>query len=249
MSNILTTEERLWIEQVAALGPSILFEHGMDEAQAKAFMERPEVLGYLERLAAEVQHQETLGALTRFSAKRQLSRLVPESVRILRDALAGPSYSFRTVYDSQLGEHRVQVERDLGGKPVIRIPEPTNNQLRAATEVLDRVGVTGQAKLGERVTPSAVTDLVHREEVVDSTFAINPDAESYEQQTLSRERIRNVLELLKKRLPDIIDQKNTKKLLTVVIKKSKSAVIKKPKKAAKGKVKSAKEGRPKQKPA
>ena len=119
----------------------------------------------------------------------------------------------------------------------------------AMLHAIERTGTAAAAAEQLGVTPSAVTDLVHREEVVDSTFAINPDAESYEQQTLSRERIRNVLELLKKRLPDIIDQKNTKKLLTVVIKKSKSAVIKKPKKAAKGKVKSAKEGRPKQKPA
>lgn len=228
MSNALTIHERGLIEQIASLGPSILFEHGMDEKAAQTFMERPEVATYLERLAVEVQHQAVLGTLTRFSARRQLSRLVPESVRVLREALAGPAYVIHDVIDTETGESRRQVQRDLLGKPVFSLPEPTSNQLRAAAEVLDRVGVVGtQTKVIERVTPENVADLIHREEIVDSTFAINPDAESHEQQTLSRERVRNVLEVLRKRLPALLDSKDTKRLVQKV------ARVKLPKKPVK----------------
>lgn len=229
MSKVLTPEERTLVEQIASLGPVILFEQGMSEEDAQAFMDRPEVKAYLERFALEVQHQDVLGTLTRFSARRQLARLVPESIEVLRRALVGPMYRFERVFDKD-GNETIQVRRDLGGNsPLVDIPEPTSNQLRAAGEVLDRVGVIPAQKLEARISVSSVSEIMQREQVIDTTFAVNPETESYEQQTLSRERVRNVLEILKGRLPALLDSKPTKELVASL--KPKSVKVKKPKPA------------------
>ena len=235
MSKALTPEERTWIEQLASLGPSILFEKGMSEVEAQAFMDRPEVKAHLERFAMEVQQQDVLGALTRFSAKRQLARLVPDSVEVLRRALVGPMYAFETVFDSQ-GNEGIRVRRTVGkDTPQIDIPEPTSNQLRAAAEVLDRVGVQGAAKLEGRVSTAAVSEIMQREQVIDTSFAVNPETDSYEQQTLSRERVRNVLEILKSRIPQLMEGEPAKALVKSL--SPKSVKVKRPKAASAKKVK------------
>jgi len=221
----LTQQEVSLIQRVAMLGPSALFDEGYDRDAAHDFMSRPDVRAELERLNLEFTHQEVLDALARFGTKRQLVKLAPGSVAVLARGLAGPRYA-RAADGTIL--------RDVGGKPVLIEPEPTTTQMRAASEVLDRIGVEGR-RPNERLPAVNFNILFREQETASVEIELDPELETAEQRALSRERIRTGIELLRNQLPAIRDSESGKVVLSAVSGKKKKAKRKKKKKVAKKK--------------
>lgn len=225
----LSQKERELVARIASLGPSVMFEMGMDTVAAHDFMSRKEVRAELERLNQEFNHQDVIQALTRFNAKRQLARLVPESVDVLRKALAGPTY-----VRGPDGKPKISL---LDGDFAVEEPEPTATQMRAAAEVLDRVGVAGANKM-ERIPNLNLNVLFKGEEAASVAVEVEDQSlQTEEQRALSRERVRNFILMLSGRLKDIQSSDASAELVGVLKPKSKSKSKSKSKtaKAARGK--------------
>lgn len=220
----LSKLDEQWIERLVIGGPEALVEIGLSLTQVKDFMERPEVKAKLESINTEFNHQDVVTSLTKFATRRKLARMIPDSLDVLRNALAGPVYAQEEVVDTAGNEFTV-VRHDIQGNPIIRIPEPTRNQLKAAAEVLDRTGVVSVNK-NERLPSMNINLLLKQEQISDIQIEMDPELTTSEQQSLSREKVRNVIEKLSKGLNKVVTGEKVKELKSTL-------TGKKPKKKAK----------------
>lgn len=255
----LSDKDRQLIEYLVLGGPEALIDLGMKPSQVNAFMERPEVKAALETINAEFNHQDVVQNLTRFAARRRLARLIPDSIEVLEDALRGPTYA-REKYTDAAGNQHIVVRQDIQGKPIVQIPEPTRNQVKAATEVLDRTGVGSFDKFGERLPSMNLANLLKQENVGEVSVELDPKLDTAEQQSLSREKVRVVIEMLSDKVSKLRDTTAGKSLLKAIsgkpkkktkpksktkVSKSKKKLVKK---AKKKKSKSSKPSTTKKKP-
>lgn len=195
----LDKEQMRLADSVFMRGPIVLIEAGWDVEAINAFLENPEVNKYLQSLVLEFNHQDEAHARNRFGLRRGLRRLSSKAVDVYEKALDGPRY---------LRNNDGNVISGMSG-PIVLDPEPTRNQVTVASEILDRLGVAPEGKMA--ISDKAVTDIsvkgilsgssgpkeVSVDEVTD------PQAESTEAKALARERVRNVIEVLKERLPEL----------------------------------------------
>lgn len=193
------------VEALMVEGPSAFTNRGLSSDDAADFLQRPEVRATLERINSELGQQEALMALVRFTGRRKLSKLVPKAVEVLDDALDGPLYAMHEVIDAASGERVVVPRLDTKGEPIMLRPGPTPVQLRAATEVLDRVGLAPTTKIQlDRAGSINLPQLLGR--VVESQDPVLPEMEgSREQQGLSRERVRNAIEVLRGNVRQVLE--------------------------------------------
>lgn len=191
MGATVTPDERELIHRAFMQGPAALVEHGYDDEQARAFLTRPEINDEFEMLVREFGHQDTLFALNEFGLKRQLVRLAPGAVAVLGQALAGPVYA---------RDDDGNVLLDAMGRALIRVAAPTPDQIHAATQVLDRVGVDGN-KLKDGRSTLNVNVLFESQEGAKVKIVADTSLKTTEQQALSRERVRTVMEKLANKVP------------------------------------------------
>ena len=197
---VLTEQEKALCRRAFMFGTAALREEGYDKKDSAEWLLRPEIREEMKHLAYEFKHQDVLFALTKFGAKRSLTRLAPGAVAILGQALAGPQYV--TSPDGS-----VVVGAD--GKPVLMNPGPTPVQLKAASEVLDRVDVVpaGNNPVTIRVDDTALL----KTGAVTVEIGLGDDPElSSEQKALSRERVRNAVELLALDFDNMVDEHRRK---------------------------------------
>ncbi|KKL87581.1 hypothetical protein LCGC14_1933270 [marine sediment metagenome] len=210
----LSSDERNTIELVFMRGPAALLERNWTLEQIYEFFDRLDVKAEMELLAQEFKHQEAYHSRIKFGIKRQLARLAPGATAILGAALAGPLYS----RDS---EGRIQM--DVKGQPILAEAGPTVSQVRAATEILDRIGVgeERQGGLDRGVAPDVnVNVILHRDEKMRYKVETDPNYTTEEERALSRERMRNVIEIVRQDLPEA-REKATRALLGAPKKKAK----------------------------
>lgn len=189
---MLTEADRQLLQRTFAVGPAALAEEGYSLADAHAFLARPEVQEAWAALQREFDKQEVVFGHTKFVLRRQLTRLGPGATAILASALTGPKYA---------RDKGGTILTDAKGHPILEEPEPTFGQLHAAKEVLDRLDVAARAKdEGARTNINILFQQDRRERVA---LAVDPALESEEQRALSRERVRNVIESLRGKLPSL----------------------------------------------
>jgi len=81
--------------------------------------------------------------------------------------------------------------------------------VKIASEVMDRLGVTpeGRSPLADRSVPDVnVKVIVGAARTVSAEVLEDPEATTVEDKALSRERIRNVIEVLSEKLPNLRKQ-------------------------------------------
>ena len=188
---MLTEDERALIRKAFSQGPAALFDAGLDPEAIHVFLERGDVQAELHMLEREFKNQEAIYGRTRFIAKRQLTRLTPGAAAILGRALAGPIYS---------RDDKGNVLLDVKGQPLLAQPEPSPTQMRAAENILDRMGIEGKTAV-DKTTDVNVTLLLKDAEAKTIEVSADPALETKEEQALSRERMRTAMDQLKGLLP------------------------------------------------
>jgi hypothetical protein len=190
---ILTDEERALTRNAFHQGPAALIEAGFTPEEMGAFLRRPEVVGELNLLTKEFEEQKHLGDRAKFMARRNLSRLVNGATAVLARSLAGPRYA---------RDNKGQILLDARGHPVLVEPETTPIQLRAAESVLDKLGVADQKGVFADVAGDVNVTLMLQ--AAEETMRLDDDPElvTDEQRALSREKVRNIIELL---MPEVDD--------------------------------------------
>ena len=192
----LNSEERNTIELAFMRGPGVLLELGWNRDQIISFFERPDVKFEVAALTHEFSKKDHYAARLKFGLKRELSKLGQVATAILGTALAGPIY---------MRDKAGNVITDAKGHPVLREVGPTRNQLVAATEILDRVGVASEGKggpVGDR-SGMEINFNFGQDERMKVQIADDPSHTTREEKALSRERCRNVIAVLAQKLPTI----------------------------------------------
>lgn len=190
---MLTDEERSLVRRAFQEGPGVLLEENYSAQDVNAFLMREDVRAELSVLSAEFNNQEALFGRAKFVAKRQLAKLSTSAVAILAQALGGPRYV--------IGQDG-QLVLDARGNPLLKYPEPTSNQLRAAETILERVGV--EAKMA--VNTTADTNLSKMFRPVDDVnvrrITHDEKLQTEQERIQSREKIRVAIEKLLSKVPD-----------------------------------------------
>jgi hypothetical protein len=185
---MLTDDERARVESLFMHGAAALIESGMSPDQCAEFIRREDVTAAMDELGREYKDRDAHDARRVFLTKRSLSRLLPAAVSVLREALRGPSYvrvAGRVVVDSH-------------NNPIMSDPPVHSAQMDAARDILNRMGVSIQAK--DRVTmPDVNIQMLLSQSVNAATLGYAKDDVNEDQKALSRERRRTmVMRLLPK---------------------------------------------------
>jgi len=189
----LSREDAELIEAVFMRGPSALLDMGLAPAEAEAFLQRPEVQQQIEILAHDFRHQDLAAARVRFGLKRRLQRMAPDALRVIEEALGGPRY----VRNAQ-----GQIVHGMYG-PLISEPEPTTKQRSTAIDLLDRLGLTPESRdAKDKALPDLKVSLILQQEIEATNVEIQGSG-TMEEQALSRERVRGVIEALASKLPSL----------------------------------------------
>jgi hypothetical protein len=188
----LSPEEKELVHEVFARGPTVLIELGYSPAQVREFMHRSEVDEEIKLLEIEMENLDSLMARTKFATYRQLMALRPRAVEILAQSLDGPVYQ----RDSETGA----ILYNEKNQPLVEDLPPTASQTTSAESVLDRVGVHRLQK-HEPLPPSVNLNVLFGVEVK-KELELDPELQTEEQRALARERIRNVISILRDEVPE-----------------------------------------------
>lgn len=188
---MLTDSERKLLRAAWTTGPSVLADAGYSVDQIRGFFDREDVLLEMEALDREFKHAAAFDARTKYQTRKGLAQLAPGAVGMLARAMAGPKYA-RGVQG--------EILRDARGYPIIQEAEPTGAQLRAAEIVVEAVGGKDGKNEGHRGDIQIGVLIASTDKV---TIQHDESATTPEQQALSRERMRNVIDRLMLRLPAV----------------------------------------------
>lgn len=189
---MLTVEERSNARRLWTGGPAVLLETGYTLDQIRAFLAREDVASEMALLDAELKQAPAIAVRTRYGVRRQLAQLAPGAVALIARAMAGPNYA-----RGPSGE----ILRDARGLPIIKDVEATPAQLRSAELVLEALDVGGKSS-GDFRGDVQINVLMQSS---DRGITIDDDPEhvSPEQSALSRERMRNSIDRLLAKLPEV----------------------------------------------
>lgn len=237
---MLTAEEQTLIRETFSRGPAALIEAGYDEPAMQAFLGRADVADYFAALDAELEHADALEVRTRYMAKRSLSRMSGAAVAVLGRAMAGPRYLRMPDKDHKErdGSPVMTVVTNATGHPILRDPEITPVQLRAAEATLDYLGVSPG-----KVRPAMDVDLnisiLYDRGKPKITIDSDPLHDREADRALSRERVRNVIAILAGEVPQLKDKLDE----SLGLKPARVKVIDAPKKTVRKKKKAKKKTR------
>lgn len=188
-SHRLSGEEREVCKQLVLKGEDYLRDElGWKYEQKTAFLEKKSVQRELERLTRLYNDRSQVQEKTIFFAQLEINKMVPESLRLLALALRG----------------EYPDPRDATGATIIS--PPTDAQVRAALEVLDR------SKIGGRAEWSAAT----AKPIIDArSVTVNIGDKSSDLDAVdSRERLRTFLDMVTRKLEKVGETVNAKKTPT-----------------------------------
>jgi hypothetical protein len=185
----LTNSERNIIRNAFFQGPSALSEQGFDQEETTTFLRRPEVMQEIQLLTREFEEHSAFTERTKFAARRGLSRLLNGATAVLARGLAGPQYQ----RDSD-----GNVIFDARGNPLLRDVEPTSAQLASAKEVLNQLNIADDRGLAGRAIGADI-NVTLMLQAAEETVKLqeDPSLVSEEQRALSREKVRNAIDILR----------------------------------------------------
>jgi len=120
---MMNDKDRAICRELVTRGEIVLYERGYDKYERKQFMERREVKKEIEFQTQQWKDRKGIQERHAFMAQLDLFRMIPASLTIIASSLRGE-----------------QVEKDKEGKRLKKDP-PTDQQFRAAVEILNRTGV------------------------------------------------------------------------------------------------------------
>jgi hypothetical protein len=185
----LTSAEQALIRNAFYQGPAALLEHGFSAEDMTAFLRRPEVIREINLLNKEYEEQGSFHDRTKFTARRSLARLLNGATAVLARGLAGPVY--RRDPDGN-------IMLDNRGNPILRDPEPTSGQIQSAKEVFNQLGVSDERGIAARAFGSDVNVTLMLQAAEETAkLSEDPNLVTEEQRSLSREKVRNAIDILK----------------------------------------------------
>lgn len=189
---MLNEEEKSLVRRLFMSGPAVLFDEGYKGEAISQFLSRADVKAEMDLFQAEFHQQEAISSRTRFMGKRLLTKLSPGAIAMLGQALAGPIY---------VRDKEGNLITDAKGHPILRQPEPSGIQFAAATQILDRLGVSSDKPVDKSADVNI--GLLYKTGDEDAKVVLDTDVlhVTEEQRALSRERVRNAIELLMGSLP------------------------------------------------
>jgi len=218
----VTPSERDLIDRYCVEGPQAFYREGYTPTQVHEFMSRPDVKRLMSSLITEFRDSEMYEAIQKFALRRQLSRLAPGAVSVMAQSLVGPTY---------VREEDGSLKTDNKGRYVVSRAAPTRTQVRVAQDLLDRLGVVPDDKIG---LPNVnVNVLIQKPKADESDVEIDYGSETYEDRALSRERMRTAMLQLTGRIQEA--HTKVQKQLKAPARKRRST--RKPKSTAKSKSK------------
>lgn len=177
----LSERDKQVVSAVFARGSDAFQYYGMDDAAARVWLGRDDVVREIKRVAALYQDQPALLARVRFIARQEMAHLAPGAVGVLAKALAGPEYET---------DPNGNYLKDKDGKFVLKTPDVTSAQFSASQQILDRLGVVYEKSPAQ--IEISVTQIL-QQNVVSEVADSDPALKTEEQRGIARERVRNVL--------------------------------------------------------
>ena len=188
----ITAQDRKRVQALFMHGPAGLLEGGMSQEDYATFIGRDAVRAELEMLRVEFAGALGLLARAQFMARRDMSRLVPLATQVIKRSLEGV-----VVLRDGMGN----VCLDAFMKPIVISEPPSDAQVGAARDLLNRMGVTYDDKQIEANT--SVNVQLNLERGVTPVKIEYADADiKDEQRALSRERMRTAMTHL---FADVLD--------------------------------------------
>lgn len=177
-------------------GPMVLIDRGMTPKEIDAFVQRPEVVGTWGLLQREYDMHGDLEARAKFYAKRGLHKLVEQAHGVLEKSVEGPEY---------MRDKQGRIQTDAWGNWIVKEPEPTAKQLKAARMILhDGAGLRDYRIIGSPGSDANLKMLfAAREEA--RVVEVEP-GENEEERAFSREKVRNAIEVLARSLPAAMER-------------------------------------------
>lgn len=188
---MLTEQERRLATLTSYLGPAVLIEEGWSTEAIAAFIARQDVQDVWKLLKREFDIHEGLRARAKHAALRNMFRMIDPASAVLAQALAGPEYR---------RDEKGNIVTDPSGKPLLVTAEITPVQLRAAETVLESAGVRDHRIRGDAATDPSLKLLFSVSDERTVSIEDDPEHDTDEQKSLTRERMRIAIEKLAPRL-------------------------------------------------
>lgn len=187
----LTDEDKRLAKAVFHQGPSALVDEGWSWERIQAFQQNPDVLDIWMLLKREFDIHEGLRARAKFTAARNINKMIDPASAVIAQALAGPDH---------VRDARGIIQRDALGRPMLRNAEPTAAQIRAAEFILEGAGIRDHRIIGDSASDPSLKLLFASSEEEKLAVEDDPLATNDEQRSLSRERVRNAITRLTPRV-------------------------------------------------
>lgn len=210
----LTTEERRLAKAVFHQGPTVLVDEGWSWERIHRFTQDEEVLEIWTLLKREFDIHEGLRARGKFTAIRNILKMVDPASAVLAQALAGPEYA---------RDQQGRILRDALGRPMLLQAEVTPTQVKAAEFILEGAGVRDHRIMGDPASDPSLKLLFAAN--ADEKVAVEDDplATTEEARALSRERVRNALLQL---TPRVVEAREVMKKATGIDPATETSVAK-----------------------
>lgn len=188
---MLSPQEADIVRHLFTRGVDALLEQGWSPEQVNEFLDRPDVEVEARRIVEEYNDRRDRVERVRYDATRRLAKHVTAAVDVIGEALKGPEYE------------RDEKGHLISGKtgPMVSNPEPTTNQLKAAKEVFERIGIGPEVTLSLEITAEMVLGRAKTAVAI----ARDPQAENEVDEMHSREKARKVISGLESCLPKLLE--------------------------------------------
>lgn len=190
----ISDAERDLVQRAFYRGPSALIQAGMSVDEIQHFLHRAEIQSEFQLLQNEFDHRGAFEIRQNFHARQRLAGRLDDAIDVVEDALNDPVY-LRDPEDGSIIEK--EVKKGVW-RPAVLTPGPDPQQVWAAEQILDRLGIHPRYKQEEgRGVDVNVTVLISKAaEQATTELLEDPSAKTDVEKSISRERVRNVMERL-----------------------------------------------------
>ena len=172
----LTEKEREICRGIVVKGLDYLKDLGFNSEQRKEFLSRKKIIRELDRQSVLFNDRGGIAERQRFFSLLEMSKFVPAAINIVVSTLRG-------TYQKETG-------KVVGGEKEMEIVlPPSQAQLAAATEILDRLGITIKG-IDDKSAPIIDSRMIQVNAGDGSLSQSSPDLDS----AVSRERVRTFIE-------------------------------------------------------
>lgn len=175
-----------------------MLNRGVTVEEYNAFVQRADVMFEMNVLREEYARYEETFSKVRFASWQRLAELADNAIDVVESAIKGPEYGFEKKTVTKNGKKKTVKKR------VVVTPEPTNRMVKASLAVLETLGLgPDEAKMTPKLNDPA-KKFVNSQDAQSAVARIAADSEGKTDaiKSYSREKVRNVVDDLLRRLQD-----------------------------------------------